>query len=72
MTYHASKGLEFDRVYLPDLEYGKVPHGRMLTEKDLEEERRMFYVACTRAKESLWLFRDTSQIGSPFLQELLD
>ena len=72
MTYHASKGLEFDRVYLPDLEYGKVPHGRMLTEKDLEEERRMFYVACTRAKESLWLLRDTSQIGSPFLQELLD
>lgn len=53
MTYHASKGLEFDRVYLPDLEYGKVPHGRMLTKKDLEEERRMFYVACTRAKESL-------------------
>ena len=72
MTYHASKGLEFDRVYLPDLEYGKVPHGRMLTQKDLEEERRMFYVACTRAKESLWLLRDTSQIGSPFLQELLD
>ena len=72
MTYHASKGLEFDRVYLPNLEYGKVPHGRMLTEKDLEEERRMFYVACTRAKESLWLLRDTSQIGSPFLQELLD
>lgn len=72
MTYHASKGLEFDRVYLPDLEYGKVPHGRMLTEKDLEEERRMFYVACTRAKESLWLLRDTSQIGSPFLQELID
>ncbi len=72
MTYHASKGLEFDRIYLPDLEYGKVPHGRMLTEKDLEEERRMFYVACTRAKESLWLLRDTSQIGSPFLQELID
>ena len=72
MTYHASKGLEFDRVYLPDLEYGKVPHGRMLTKKDLEEERRMFYVACTRAKESLWLLRDTSQIGSPFLQEFLD
>lgn len=72
MTYHASKGLEFDRVYLPDLEYGKVPHGRMLTKKDLEEERRMFYVACTRAKESLWLLRDTSQIGSPFLQELID
>lgn len=70
MTYHASKGLEFDRVYLPDLEYGKVPHGRMLLQEELEEERRMFYVAMTRAKESLWLLCDKSQIGSPFLQEL--
>lgn len=70
MTYHASKGLEFDRVYLPDLDYGKVPHGRMLTREELEEERRMFYVAMTRAKKSLWLLCDKSQTGSPFLQEL--
>lgn len=70
MTYHASKGLEFDRVYLPNLEYGKVPHGRMLTLQELEEERRMFYVALTRAKESLWLLYDKSQTISPFLEEL--
>jgi len=70
MTYHASKGLEFDRVYLPNLEYGKVPHGRMLTFQELEEERRMFYVALTRAKESLWLLYDKSQTISPFLEEL--
>ena len=70
MTYHASKGLEFDRVYLPNLEYGKVPHGRMLTLQELEEERRMFYVALTRAKESLWLLHDKSQTVSPFLEEL--
>lgn len=72
MTYHASKGLEFDRVYLPNLEYGKVPHGRMLTLPELEEERRMFYVALTRAKESLWLLYDESQTPSPFLEELKD
>lgn len=70
MTYHASKGLEFDRVYLPNLEYGKAPHGRMLTLQELEEERRMFYVALTRAKESLWLLYDKSQTISPFLEEL--
>ena len=70
MTYHASKGLEFDRVYLPNLEYGKVPHGRMLTLQELEEERRMFYVALTRAKENLWLLYDNSQTVSPFLEEL--
>lgn len=72
LTYHASKGLEFDRVYLPDLEYGRVPHGRMLLKEELEEERRMFYVALTRAKESLLLLYDKSRTGSPFLQELLD
>ncbi|MBQ8188213.1 MAG: ATP-dependent helicase [Lachnospiraceae bacterium] len=70
MTYHGAKGLEFDRVYLPDLNYGKVPHGRMLTVNELEEERRMFYVAMTRAKESLVLLYDQKQTVSPFLNEL--
>jgi DNA helicase-2/ATP-dependent DNA helicase PcrA len=70
MTYHGSKGLEFDRVYLPDLNYGKVPHGRMLTATEIEEERRMFYVALTRAKESLFLISTTEQ-DSPFLAELI-
>ena len=70
MTYHGAKGLEFDRVYLPDLNYGKVPHGRMLTVDELEEERRMFYVAMTRAKESLVLIYDHKQKDSPFLTEL--
>lgn len=70
LTYHGAKGLEFDRVYLPDLNYGKVPHGRMLTKEELEEERRMFYVAMTRAKESLVLLHVKSQAGSPFLPEI--
>lgn len=70
LTYHGAKGLEFDRVYLPDLDYGKVPHGRMLTREELEEERRMFYVALTRAKESLVLLHVKNQKGSPFLLEI--
>lgn len=70
LTYHGAKGLEFDRVYLPDLNYGRVPHGRMLTKEELEEERRMFYVAMTRAKESLILLHIKSQQSSPFLLEI--
>ena len=80
MTYHGAKGLEFDRVYLPGLNYGKVPHGRMLTAESIEEERRMFYVAMTRAKEELFLLYERAEEKnkdskmeslSPFLTELL-
>lgn len=55
MTDHASKGLEFDHVYIPDLNEGTYPHGRFLEEEAVEEERRMLYVAMTRAKETLEL-----------------
>ena len=55
MTYHGSKGLEFDTVFLPFLNIGDVPHGRNLSSMELEEERRLFYVAVTRAKKSLYL-----------------
>ena len=53
LTMHASKGLEFDRVYLPDCQEGKIPSAKSVTEAEIEEERRMFYVAMTRAKHSL-------------------
>ena len=56
MTFHASKGLEFSRVWLIDLNDGIVPHRRALTEGELEEERRLLYVAMTRAKEELYLY----------------
>ena len=53
MTYHASKGLEFDRVFLPDCNEGIIPYRKCITQEEIEEERRLFYVAMTRAKERL-------------------
>ena len=56
MTVHASKGLEFDYVFIPGLEQDLFPHRGMGEEKrDEEEERRLFYVALTRAREKLFL-----------------
>jgi DNA helicase-2/ATP-dependent DNA helicase PcrA len=58
MTVHASKGLEFKYVFITGLEDGLFPHERQderETKEDQEEERRLFYVALTRAKEKLFL-----------------
>lgn len=58
MTIHFSKWLEFDNVFIVWLEEWLFPHSRSLTEsKELEEERRLMYVAMTRAKKSLYLSR---------------
>ena len=54
-TFHASKGLEFDTVFIPHLNEGSVPYGKKLSAEELEEERRMFYVALTRSKENLFV-----------------
>ena len=53
MTMHASKGLEFDTVYLPNFQEGKIPSAKSQAPDEIEEERRMFYVAMTRAKQEL-------------------
>ena len=53
MTFHASKGLEFPVVFIIDVNEGVVPHRKAGTRDEREEERRMFYVAMTRAKEEL-------------------
>lgn len=55
MTVHASKGLEFDAVFVVGLEQGLFPSLRNDAERDPEEERRLFYVALTRARKHLFL-----------------
>lgn len=56
MTVHASKGLEFEHVFITGMEEGLFPHERLDTEAiDEEEERRLFYVALTRAKKRVHL-----------------
>jgi len=55
MTVHAAKGLEFENVFISGLEEGLFPYPDFSEQKDPEEERRLFYVALTRAKEKLFL-----------------
>lgn len=56
MTVHSAKGLEFDNVFIIGLEEGIFPHSNSFESQDsLEEERRLCYVAITRAKKRLWL-----------------
>ena len=55
MTIHTSKGLEFDTVFVPGLVEGQFPSNRLRNEDEYEEERRLLYVAITRAKNMLYL-----------------
>jgi len=79
MTLHAAKGLEFKVVFIAGLEEGLFPLSRSLeNQSDLEEERRLFYVGMTRAKERLFLsyarhrrrFGDMANLKSRFLDEI--
>lgn len=63
LTMHASKGLEFDSVYLPDCQEGKIPSAKAVTAEEIEEERRLFYVAMTRARHSLCLMAAKGKTG---------
>lgn len=55
-TMHSSKGLEYEVVFVIDINEGITPHRKAVKEADLEEERRLFYVALTRAKTYLFLY----------------
>ncbi len=65
MTVHASKGLEFDRVIIPDCNEKTFPHGNMPDKETVEEERRIFYVGMTRAKKRLELLCVTGSKERP-------
>jgi len=62
MTIHSSKGLEFDAVFIVGVESGILPHIRSeITNNEIEEERRLFYVAITRAKNNLFISYSNSR-----------
>ena len=63
MTMHSAKGLEFPVVYILDANEGIMPHHKAALDVDLEEERRMFYVAMTRARERLHVSAVASRYG---------
>ncbi len=77
LSIHASKGLEFKEVFVIDLMDGRFPNRKLMSKGgSLEEERRLFYVATTRAKDKLFLsyakydrIKKITYIHSPFLQE---
>ena len=54
MTMHAAKGLEFDTVFVIEANEGSCPYKKATTDEEIEEERRLFYVAMTRAKRKKW------------------
>ena len=82
MTIHASKGLEFPVVFIAGAEEGLIPHARSVEENggNVEEERRLFYVAITRAKEKLFINyaltrrdregKEKSVLPSRFIEEI--
>ena len=82
MTVHSAKGLEFDNVFVIGMEEGIFPHQNSLMESsDVEEERRLCYVAITRARKKLWLVNcktrtlygmDSANPVSRFIKEIDD
>lgn len=76
LTMHCSKGLEYKTVFVVDVCEGVVPYNKAVLDEQIEEERRLFYVAMTRAKEKLYLLypkqrynKDTTR--SRFIEEIL-
>ena len=77
MTLHAAKGLEFDTVFLIGANEGRMPYKKAVTEKEEEEERRLFYVGMTRAENVLRICYVKEKNGkeadpSRFVDELLE
>lgn len=73
LTMHSAKGLEFSSVFLPDLNEGVIPVKNCKTEESIEEERRLLYVAITRAQNDLYLYFTSERNRKPtrFLEKKL-
>lgn len=74
-TIHGAKGLEFDTVFLIDIVDEEIPGSNNASDAELEEERRIFYVGMTRARENLYIFafkerNNTDYDISPFINEI--
>lgn len=74
-TLHASKGMEYDTVYILDVNEGIIPYHKAVLDADLEEERRMLYVGMTRARKDLYIYSvreryDKKIAPSRFLREI--
>lgn len=70
ITVHRSKGLEFPTVYVPQMTAERFPHARAVASGMVEEERRLAYVAITRAKDHLRLSTTSNTNPSPFIEDM--
>lgn len=76
LTMHSAKGLEFEAVFIVDVNQGVIPTSKAVRKEDFEEERRVLYVAVTRAKSVLGIYAVTESLGckvepSMFLNEMV-